>query len=244
MSREHNDMTPFVEAIERKYPEIELDYKDKKKERHWSWYLMPLLKEEGMKPRAGTEIFYLDDDDEIKAYLDDRDVQKYYKEFLDVLHHVVVDGKRERNPMTPAQSLKAYLQPVDYDKFVKHVDSFYPFASGGIQKLYDVFRGDEEPDMDKFPNPRVVAPKKLVRPKLDLPFGKMGRGMMPFRSGKRVQSIKMNVPLFIRMMEYAKEDAKTDMDLHRATERAIHANHGRTLSMKNYDSIVGWLLVT
>jgi hypothetical protein len=34
-------------------------------------------------------------------------------------------------------------------------------------------------------------------------------------------TITMDVPLFIRMLEYAKEDAKTDMDLHIATEKAF-----------------------
>lgn len=33
--------------------------------------------------------------------------------------------------------------------------------------------------------------------------------------------ITMDVPLFIRMMEYAREDAKNDMDLHSVTDRAI-----------------------
>jgi len=52
--------------------------------------------------------------------------------------------------------------------------------------------------------------------------------------------ICVDVPLFIRLMEYAREDAKTDMDLHRVTERltAMSAS-GKTLDMSNYDAVTG-----
>ena len=50
--------------------------------------------------------------------------------------------------------------------------------------------------------------------------------------------VKMDVPFLIRVMEYAKEDAKTDMDLHSATEKMIAlSTKGKVLSMSDYDSI-------
>jgi hypothetical protein len=53
-------------------------------------------------------------------------------------------------------------------------------------------------------------------------------------------TITVDVPLFIRLLEYAKEDAKTDMDLHDAAERAISlSTEGECLGMESYDSIVG-----
>jgi len=53
-------------------------------------------------------------------------------------------------------------------------------------------------------------------------------------------TITMDVPLFIRMLEYAREDAKTDMDLHDATEKALAlSTSGKTLTMADYESIVG-----
>ena len=52
--------------------------------------------------------------------------------------------------------------------------------------------------------------------------------------------ITMDVPLFLRMMEYAKEDAKTDMDLHDVTERAIELMKQHDyLCMDNYSDLVG-----
>ena len=52
--------------------------------------------------------------------------------------------------------------------------------------------------------------------------------------------IELDIPLFIRLLEYAREDAKTDMDLHNLTERAIElSQEGRTLTMSDYDAICG-----
>ena len=45
--------------------------------------------------------------------------------------------------------------------------------------------------------------------------------------------------MFIRLLEYAREDAKTDMDLHNVTENIIKlSGTGNTLTMANYDTIV------
>jgi hypothetical protein len=52
--------------------------------------------------------------------------------------------------------------------------------------------------------------------------------------------IAMDVPLFLRMLEYAREDAERDIDLHKVTERAIEAVKLRgLLSMEDYQDIVG-----
>ena len=51
--------------------------------------------------------------------------------------------------------------------------------------------------------------------------------------------ITVDVPLFIRLLEYAREDAKTDMDLHNVAENAIKLSEtGKTLTMAQYDEIV------
>ena len=52
--------------------------------------------------------------------------------------------------------------------------------------------------------------------------------------------ICVDIPLFIRLMEYAREDARNDMDLHRLTEKltAMSAT-GRTLTMADYDRATG-----
>ena len=51
--------------------------------------------------------------------------------------------------------------------------------------------------------------------------------------------ITVDVPLFIRLLEYAREDAKTDMDLHNVTENIIKlSEEGNTLTMEDYNKIV------
>ena len=51
--------------------------------------------------------------------------------------------------------------------------------------------------------------------------------------------VTLDIPLFIRLLEYAREDAKTDMDLHNVTENAIALSEtGKTLTMAQYDEIV------
>jgi hypothetical protein len=55
-----------------------------------------------------------------------------------------------------------------------------------------------------------------------------------------VDTITMDVPLFIRMLEYAREDAQEDVDLHDVTEKAIALGKERgILQMDDYNEIVG-----
>lgn len=52
-------------------------------------------------------------------------------------------------------------------------------------------------------------------------------------------TITLNVPLLLRLLEYAKEDAKTDMDLHVVIEKLIkHSQSGGVLDMSHYDSLL------
>jgi hypothetical protein len=55
-----------------------------------------------------------------------------------------------------------------------------------------------------------------------------------------VDTITMDVPLFIRILEYSREDAAEDMDLHDVTEKAISLGKERgILQMDDYDEIIG-----
>lgn len=52
--------------------------------------------------------------------------------------------------------------------------------------------------------------------------------------------VKLDIPLLIRLLEYAREDAKTDMALHNVAEMLVNlSKEGDTLSMDQYDQIVG-----
>lgn len=57
-----------------------------------------------------------------------------------------------------------------------------------------------------------------------------------------IDTITMDVPLFIRLLEYAREDAQDDMDLHDLAEKAIAGTKQQgILSMDDYDMLVGEL---
>lgn len=59
-------------------------------------------------------------------------------------------------------------------------------------------------------------------------------------SQDQVDAVTLDVPLLIRLLEYAREDAQTDMDLHDVAENLISLGiDGRTLTMDDYDSILG-----
>ena len=54
----------------------------------------------------------------------------------------------------------------------------------------------------------------------------------------KADSVTMDIPLLIRVLEYAREDAKTDMDLHKVVENLIKMRDKGILSMDQYDAIV------
>jgi len=47
-------------------------------------------------------------------------------------------------------------------------------------------------------------------------------------------TVTLDIPLMIRIVEYAKEDAKTDMDLHRMVENLIDLRHEGVLTIEHY----------
>ena len=54
-----------------------------------------------------------------------------------------------------------------------------------------------------------------------------------------IDIVSMDVPLFIRMLEFAREDASTDMDLHDLAQKAIEmSSEGEPLTMMHYDELV------
>lgn len=53
----------------------------------------------------------------------------------------------------------------------------------------------------------------------------------------KTDTLTMDIPLFIRMLEWAREDAQTDMDLHRITENAIRLK-SELLTMNDYPAII------
>jgi hypothetical protein len=53
--------------------------------------------------------------------------------------------------------------------------------------------------------------------------------------------VKLDVPLFIRLLELAREDVKQDADLHDVAEAVIRLSQEGVATMADYDSIVGFM---
>jgi DNA-binding ferritin-like protein len=53
--------------------------------------------------------------------------------------------------------------------------------------------------------------------------------------------VKLDVPLFIRLLELAREDVKQDADLHDVAEAVIRLSQQGIATMANYDSIVAFM---
>ena len=63
---------------------------------------------------------------------------------------------------------------------------------------------------------------------------------------KGIDYVSLDIPLFIRLLEFAREDAKSDLDLHVITENILRIQQGKNeanqagsfLGMEDYDAIV------
>jgi hypothetical protein len=53
--------------------------------------------------------------------------------------------------------------------------------------------------------------------------------------------IRLDVPLFIRLLELAREDVKQDADLHDVAEAVIKLSQEGVATMADYDQIVGFM---
>lgn len=52
-------------------------------------------------------------------------------------------------------------------------------------------------------------------------------------------AVAMSVPLLLRLLEFAREDANSDLDLHFIAENVVKAgDHKSHLTMKDYDEIL------
>ena len=81
---------------------------------------------------------------------------------------------------------------------------------------------------------RIVSYEDMLLSRLEHQANKLHESENP------VDSVTLDVPLFIRLLEYAREDAKDDMALHSMTERLVAlSKSSTTLSMNDYSHIVG-----
>jgi hypothetical protein len=154
-----------------------------------------------------------------------------YEGFKKWMEHL---GKRMKNPNYPG-----------YDHVVFEVESIpRSEVNGGNSMSFTQLRKilsapiSEEEKLNAWCN--GFNEKKLgrawIKELMDVSKANMGI-MESVKNPKDI--VTFDIPLLIRMLEYAREDAKTDMDLHNVVERLIDMSaDGKTLTMDEYNSIV------
>jgi hypothetical protein len=132
----------------------------------------------------------------------------------------------------PSIEVDLINDPSNPDAFFK-MSAMYHSKDNGKMKVFQ-----KNPGLQK----AVIA---LLQKEFQKTFRKVIHGVLgkPFGLNENINpkdTIKTDVPLFIRLLEYAREDAKTDMDLHNVAEKTIAlSGEDRTLTMSDYDNIVG-----
>jgi hypothetical protein len=84
------------------------------------------------------------------------------------------------------------------------------------------------------------AKKGNVSLEIDIDAAYLKKNLLEAKEEDAVDTITMDIPLFLRMLEYAREDAEQDLDLHDVTEKANKLGKERgILQMDDYEEIVG-----
>lgn len=103
---------------------------------------------------------------------------------------------------------------------------------------------DSKEEAEKFRDDLIAQKFKIVVLKSYMDYvnnlTKISRPSNTIKVGEEVSktdTLTIDIPMFIRLMEYAREDAKTDMDLHNVTTNLLKIKD-KIISMADYDQVV------
>jgi hypothetical protein len=86
---------------------------------------------------------------------------------------------------------------------------------------------------------RQISPAMRKKLRLPEPEANLKEVSEQQAESNPVDTVTVDIPLFIRMLEFAREDAASDEDLHAVTDKMIELSQtGDTLKMKDYNAIV------
>jgi hypothetical protein len=156
----------------------------------------------------------------------------WYDDFDEIIYLFNL-GSAVKRAMNEAQEQSLYK---DWDQFEKpskikvYLNSgktleITPLKLKGGKRVYDAI-------LQAFIDDRFDITNKVIQG--------MTNNLSEAKEEDKVDTITMDVPLFIRMLEYSREDAAADVDLHDVTEKANKLGKERgILQMEDYDEIVG-----
>ena len=103
-------------------------------------------------------------------------------------------------------------------------------------RAFDMYKQNKSAVDNKDLKEKLLKAAKKLGIKLDLREGELS---LADEERNPTDTITMDVPLFIRILEYSKEDAEEDMDLHDVAERAVEMSKEKeVLSMEHYDELI------
>jgi hypothetical protein len=153
-----------------------------------------------------------------------------------------------------ASSLNDYLSSrginpkfVSRDTKISHAKSalFQKWKSDRKMSEETITESSESELLAKYLNSRGINAKYATRD-MKIAHSKSGEFMKWKRDHQHLElaeetdsidTITVDIPLMIRLLELAREDVKDDMELHKITERLIEIRSKGTLSMEDYDFI-------
>lgn len=146
------------------------------------------------------------------------------------------EGANPHKVSLPVQMAMQHYQPVSTTKQVVNSNSAF--------KKYFKLAEDEFVERKEARRAELNKYAAIIAERVRL---KEGKGVAKSTPKKQINEeensidvVSIDVPLLIRLLEYAREDAQTDMDLHNVAERLIGlSQEGRTLDMNDYENIVG-----
>ena len=145
-------------------------------------------------------------------------------------------GKIEPGSLDAA--LKKYFDKIlkdlnkkDLDEAVQDKSQYEKYLEAIIEYASDTYSGEPVIDYIKNNKSRLITSLMSVDALSE---------SLSEQEEDPVDTIIMDVPLFIRILEYSREDAQTDMDLHDLAEKAIDGTKQQgILSMDDYDMLTG-----
>jgi len=163
----------------------------------------------------------------------DADGYEDYMDYSDIDYVVIEDIKESTIAEAKKMTLGNYLDDLDsrFVDFMRAADGKNAKGSQGIDMLATINH-----NFNLFRN-YISSIKKEYSSELnkELTFS-----IDEAKEEDKIDIVTMDVPLFIRALEYAKEDAQEDMDLHDFAEKAIAGTLEKgTLTMEDYDMLTG-----
>ena len=156
---------------------------------------------------------------------------------------IVTEGANTHKVALPIQmAMQHYAKPVEEELSKQH-------ARPSLLKQYmsEASAEKEAAQYAKAADLKMYAQKIAYKvmgehamPRHSARFTGSGPSVMPTESIDNPQDVvKLDIPLLIRLLEYAREDAQTDMDLHNVTEMLIKLSiNGDVLTMDHYDQLI------